>query len=295
MERPERVRREIIRTLTAAGYNEAITFSFVDAHEAAEFGWAEPVAVDAAVRKTNNALRPTHWPSLLRAIKGNQDVGNEDVELFELAAVFPPAGGSELPAEHMELALAGQGELRDLRGALEAVVERIAPQAQLQVCPAKVSGLEEAASAEILLDGQSVGALGQVAASIQRRYGLEKAAMLGRIDADALLSRAQLVRTAHPLPKFPPVRRDLSVILPESTTWGEIAAAIEDVPQPLRTNLEYVTTYRGKPVPKGKKSLTLALEYRSTSATLTSEQVDEQVEQIVAKLAEKFSAELRTA
>ena len=116
--------------MSAAGYDESLTFTFVDQSESALFGLSEPVCVDALNRKTNNALGGTLLPSLLRACKSNQDVGNAAVSLWELAAVFPPSASGLLPAEHVEVALVTTSELADLRGAVEAVVGRIAPQWQ---------------------------------------------------------------------------------------------------------------------------------------------------------------------
>ncbi len=114
--RLEASRRAAGEVLTAAGYYEAITFTFIDDEEAALFGWDNSLAVDRRLRKTNGILRQGLLPSLLRARKTNQDVGNEDVRLFELSAVFPPADGGTLPAEYTQLGMISDGSLQDLRG-----------------------------------------------------------------------------------------------------------------------------------------------------------------------------------
>jgi phenylalanyl-tRNA synthetase beta chain len=292
MGQTERIRRLVMNTLAAAGYSEAVTFSFVDAEEAKLFGWDDPVYVDHRVRRTNNALRPSLLPSLLKAVKTNQDMGNADVSLFELAAVFPPGGKDGLPAEYIELALVSTEGQRDVRGALEAAVRRIAPAAKVSVESA--DGFADT----ILLDGQAAGKIGTIsparAAAIHKHYGLEKNLGVATLRLDALAQRAQLTRTTRPLPKFPPIHRDLSLILDEAATWGELAAAITAVNQPLRVEETYVTTYRGKPIPKGKKSVTVALEYRSNEGTLTNEQVDRQVQDLLTALQKRLTVELRT-
>jgi phenylalanyl-tRNA synthetase beta chain len=96
------------------------------------------------------------------------------------------------------------------------------------------------------------------------------------------------------LPKFPPIRRDLSLIVEEAVTWSQTIEAIRAVEQPLRAEETYVTTYRGKPIPKGRKSVTVALEYRSPDGTLTNEQADEQVRELFGSLKAQLQAELRT-
>jgi len=288
----QRTRRQAGMLLTAAGFNEAITYSFNDADEAALFGFDRVVDVDANVRKTNNTLRPTLWGSLLRACKTNQDAGNAAVDLFELAGVFPPGQG-ELPDEIVELALVSTGDLRDLRGAVEMVVARLVPSAELDIRPADVAGLAEGVAAEVYLADRPIGALGMIAENVQDYYGLEHAVCAARLDFQAVVADAQKRRTFTPLAKFPAVSRDLSLVVAEQTTWRGVRDVIESVAQPMRVGLEYVTTFRGKQIPAGQKSVTVRLIYRSESATLRSEDVDGQVAGVVAALEEKISAALR--
>ena len=290
----QRTRRQAGVLLTAAGFEEAITYSFNDLGEAEMFGFKQVVSVDAAVRKTNNVLRPTLWGSLLRACKTNQDAGNGAVSLFELAAVFPPGREQgQLPDEKVELGMVTTGDLRDLRGAIESVVGRLAPSAGLDVRPCDVVGLAHQGAGEVFLGDRSVGAIGQVADSVKGYYGLEHALCAARLDFQAILDCAKVRRTFTPLPKLPPVSRDLSLVVDEPVTWREIRDAIDGVPQSMRVDVQYVTTFRGTPVPAGRKSVTVRLVYRSEESTLRSEDVDEQVAAIVAVLAEKVSADLR--
>jgi phenylalanyl-tRNA synthetase beta chain len=371
-----RLRRQVGHIMSAAGFDEALSFTFVDKGENELFGVADPIAADTLVRKTNNYIRATLAPSLLRCFKNNQDAGNADISLYELAKVFPPAGAAvvvsgmavpamgstpvravqgnetsgpsarqpkhrmldfrwdedepgdeahgrdghathgqdaratDLPLEHTELALATTRDLRDLRGAIEALLAGVAPQARLEVTPREAVGFDAHASAAILIDGKEVGKLGMIAAGVLSHYGLERPAALATLDFDTLLPLAGITRTYQPLPRFPAVKRDLSLIVDEPVTWHEletlIAGAVavggdrksaQSVGQACPTYLvgiQYVTTYRGKPIPAGKKSVTVTLTYRSAQGTLRSEQVDEQVAQVVAAAKDKLAAELRT-
>ena len=289
----QRTRRQVGLLLTAAGFDEAITYTFSDTAEAEMFGFERLITVDETVRKTNNVLRPTLWPSLLRACKTNQDAGNGAVSLFELAAVFP-SGRGQLPDEKVELALVTTRDLRDLRGAIETLLVRLAPSSAFSVRPADVVGLAPGAGADVVLGDQCVGALGQVADSVQHHYGLEHPLCAARLDFEALLGHAQVRRIFTPLAKFPAASRDLSLVVDEPATWREIQDAIDGVDQPMRADVQYVTTFRGKPIPPGRKSVTVRLVYRSAAGTLRSEDVDEQVAAIVSVLAERVSADLRT-
>jgi phenylalanyl-tRNA synthetase beta chain len=290
--RIETLRRQVGSVLTACGFDEAITFTFVDAAEAALFGCEKPVQVDPLVRKSNNALRPTVLPSLMRCCKTNQDAGNGGANLFELSAVFRP-GASGLPEEHTELAMAGTRDLRELRGTMEELAATVAPKAKITFVPAGVPGLASDAAAEILLDGKACGSVGMIAKNVLDHYGLEHEIAAGTIRFDALLALAGAARKYEPLPRFPSVRRDVSLIVDEGLTWRQLSECIEGVEQELRAGYEYVTTYRGKPIESGKKSVTITLVYRSASGTLRSEQVDEQVSQVIAAAKEKFAADVR--
>jgi len=290
-----RAMRIVREAMVAAGFDEAISSTFVDAEEAELFGFTDCVRVDARVRKTNNLLRPTILLSLLRACKTNQDAGNGEVSLFEAASVFRGNEGRDAPAEHVELAMVTTRDLRDLKGALEAVVARVDPRTELSVAGNEVPGFDESMAAEVLLDGETVGTVGVVAETVLDYYGLstDRPIAAAAVRFEALQQRAERPRSYKPLAKFPPVRRDLSLVVDDELTWRDLIEAIAGVDQPMREGVDYVTTYRGEQIPAGRKSVTLQLTYRSGEGTLTSRQVDEQVEQVLAELKNKFSAELR--
>ena len=291
----ERATRALREVLSAAGFDEAITFTFVDDAEAALFGFEGGVRVDARIRRTNNLLRPCLAPSLLRACKSNQDVGASDVSLYELAAVFPAGDSAEgLPDEYVQLALATQGELRMLRGVLESAVARVVPRAKLEIVPGEVIGLADGASATVVLDGEPAGVMGLAAPAVLDHYGLEKPHALAAINFDMLLARPGEAKTYRPLPRFPAIRRDLSVVVPAATSWGQLAEVIGAVAQDCLEAVEYVGEYVGKQVGRGERSVTFSLVYRSAEGTLRHEEVDEMVAAVLAALAEKLSTTLRT-
>jgi len=291
----QKIRAEIGRVLSAAGFDETITFTFVDAEEAVLFGASEAVCVDAIARRTNNALRPTLVGSLLRACKTNQDAGVGEVNLYELGSVFSRGSGEGegLPVETVELALVSTRPLRDLRGAVEVLCGHIAPASALELKGGSVAGLARDASAQILLDSAPVGAVGQVAGEVLDYYGLVRPIAAATICLDALVRQADLKRTYHPVSRFPAVKRDLSLVVDEAVTWAEMMEVLSAVAQPLRSGVEYVATYRGRPIKKGRKSVTLRLTYQRHEGTLRSEQVDQEVAEVTEAFKKSLGAELR--
>ena len=97
-----------------------------------------------------------------------------------------------------------------------------------------------------------------------------------------------------PLPRFPAIRRDLSLILGEATRYEQVESLIRKVSPQNLEDVEYVTTYRGKPLEKGQKSVTTTLIFRSPTATLTSEQVEPAVQSVIDAAKKELGATLRT-
>ncbi len=288
----ERVRGRLREVLAAAGVDEAVTYSFIDEADAARFGFGAGVRVDAAVRRSTNLLRPTLLPSLLKACRANRDAGSEDVSLYELGAVFPPGSGA-LPEEYTQLAVVAPRELRELRGTVESLIARLVPGARAEVVAADVPGLVEGAAAEVRLDGEPIGALGAIDGEVLAAYGLEGPLAAATLRLEALLERAGAVPEYRPLPTFPPVTRDLSVVVDEELPWAKLAETVRSADQPQLESVAYVGSYRGRPVPSGKKSVTLSLTYRSPEGTLRGEQVDEMVARVVSALSQTLGARLR--
>ncbi|NQU75324.1 MAG: phenylalanine--tRNA ligase subunit beta [Planctomycetes bacterium] len=299
----EWARRTVGEVLNAAGYDEAITFTFIDEAEAELFGWADSLSVDPRLRKTNGTLRQGLMPSLLRARKVNQDAGNEAVHLFELASVFPPAktagDGDLLPQEYTQLGLLTDGSLREVRGAVEAVVRRFDPAWRVRVRADEVQGFRKGTAAELFLvlggdDAvEKLGVMGVVDEKVCDYYGLGDSPAGAMVRFDLLAPLRQAARSYKPVPRFPPIRRDLSVVVPEPVTWEHLAKTIGMAGGDLMEQLDYVDTYRGKQAGPGRKSVTMRLTYRHAGRTLRHEEVDAAVAEVVAALKNEHQAELR--
>ena len=305
--RLESARKALGESLNGAGYHEAITFTFVDQAEGVLFGWPDSLTVDPRLRKRNGVLRQGLLPSLLRARKTNQDAGNENVNLFELSSVFPrlaTAGGEDaLPAEYTQVGLITDGSLQDLRGAVEAAVARFDPAAEVRVRPADVPGLTDGAAAELRLRPGGadadlptpLGVMGQVSEKVRDHYGLTTAPTGAMLRFDLLAELGQTVRVFQPLPRFPAICRDLSIVVDESVTWEAVAQAVTGAAGELLAGLDYVGAYRGKQVGGGQKSMTMRATYRHPDRTLRHEEVDALIQAVVAELENKHNAQLRTA
>lgn len=294
--------------LTGMGFYETVTFSFVTRDEAALFlpKGLRTLAVDEARRKEAPALRPSAVPSLLSCRRVNQRAGVEAhdvggaVRLFETSAVFAETDGGET-AEHRNVTLLvdapdGQRAVRELRGAIEALVRRLGgPDREVTVEPGEpyCAAYEAGAFARITLDGDALGCFGLIDAKTQKRWELETAVATAEVNLDALLNLYPPASKAETLAEFPAIERDLSVVVKEATAWADIERATLGTHPALLDGLRFVGVYRGKPLEKGQKSVTFRLRFRDPARTLRHEEVDPQVEGVVKALESEVGAELR--
>ncbi|MDB5354121.1 MAG: pheT [Phycisphaerales bacterium] len=278
---------ETIRlTLIGGGYFEAITFSFASDLLANDFipagahGEQPLLRAEHTVRKADAHLRPSILPGLLESVRHNETAGGIEPRLFEIGSTFwrDPAGN---PVERRRLALVGGHDLRDVRGAVESLLCRLDANRAVAIVPDTRSGFAPAAGGRIEWGGHVIGHLGKIDRSVAEKLSLREIPAAAELDIEPLLAGMQHVPQLRPLPKYPSVRRDLSLVVPEPTRYEKIESLIRATQPKDMEDLQYVTTYRGKPLEKGQKSVTVTIVFRSPTETLTSEQVDASVQKVV--------------
>lgn len=286
-------------TLVGAGYFEAVTFSFVSDLLASDFvppdaDPANPLPrVAPAVRKADASLRPSLLPGLLEAVRRNETNGSEGAKLFEIGSTFwnDRAGNVQ---ERRRLGFSGSEDVREVRGVVEAILTRLDAARSLAIIPDNHPGFGKGAGGRIEWGGATIGYLGKIDQAVAEKLSLRVRPAAAQIDLEPLLAGAQLVPQLRPLPKFPAVRRDLSFVLPEPVRFAALESAVRSASPQWMEDLEYVTTYRGKPLEKGTKSVTITLVFRSPSETLTSEAVEASVATVVEAVKTEVGATLRT-
>lgn len=286
--------------LVAHGYHETITPSFLPEAHARAFVTAGDalLCVDADRRSSDPYLRPSLLPSLLEVRKLNQDRGNAGVKLYEIADVFARQG--DTPHERTALAMLADAEdasaaVRGMRGALEDVLAAVggpAARGQLRVEPVE-GDARYAAAADVKLAGQTIGRLGLLSGAGLKPFGLQASAALLEVDYAPIAALYPPRSGTIDLPRFPAIERDVSIIVAESVRWAQIEELAAGTEPALLESLAFLTTYRGKPIPKGQKSVSFRMVFRDPDATLRHEQVDPQVAAVVEALRRGIDAELR--
>lgn len=295
----EKTASKVRAYFNGCGFFETINVSFVDNQTAELFSQTsipDHLAVGDVSRKSANLLRQNLIGSLIGVMQSNYHAGNVPCRVYELADTFlPSAAGQVLPEEGIKLGLAGDMDFQAFRGVLEGLLERLTYGMKTEFRPGQWKWAR--AGAEIFTGDRRIGMAAALRNEIAQQLDLDKGMVCAaELDFQALieLSAGALPR-ARPLPRFPSVTRDLSLVLDEPVTWVAVEREITAAAPAELEQVQFAGLYRGKPIPAGKKSVTVSLRFRDEDGTLRHEQVDEFEQAILERLKETFKAELRTA
>jgi len=288
------------RTLLALGWNEAVSSSFCGAEDAARFARepASAVAIGNPLSEEAGMLRPSLLPGMLDMLALNISRDLEGAALFEMGTTF--SGGPERVEERPSLGLGATGnafdqqavDFYDVKGTVEAVLGRFASRSLHFDCFPAASGLMPAwlhpgRSARAVLDGATVGWFGQLHPAEAERRKLKQAIWIGELWLDRLYKQSLRQPVVEELSRFQPVRRDFSVILPDTVAWAKVAAALDALAIPELRSFEPKEVLRdskGKLTDAGHYSLLLGIVFQSLERTLREEEVQQWSQQVVAAL-----------
>ena len=309
----EMKQRLLRRALNASGFYEAINFSFVAEQSQIELiPWFADQEISQSEVKNPiiedaSRMRLTLLPGLLNSLRHNLNHGLRDVRLFELGHVFAVHKKGELPWERLALGMVATGgvleesraqvdrelDFFDLKGALESGVTGINLSA-LKFAKADVKHLRVGQSAEIRTsDNTKIGTMGRLAQEIASSYKFRQPVFVLELDLASLLATTEQQVLYTPLPRYPSVVRDLSLLVSRDISFAEIVELIKQRSKSECRDVMLVGTYEGASIPAGKRSITLRLEYRLDDRTLRDEEVDEQHAQLTSVLLQTFGAEQR--
>jgi phenylalanyl-tRNA synthetase beta chain len=308
--------RGLRRTLQALGFDEAIGFSFIDVASdnhfelIPEFNVQEPerafVTLQNPITENEARMRPTLIPGLLNSLRNNLNHGVRNVRLFETGRVFAKSDSAGLPTEREAFALIATGgaseenraqasrdtDFFDLKGSVEAAVA-VMNRGLLRFTKAQVKHLKAGQSARVMLgDGSPIGSIGRLADSITDTYKFRQPVFVAELDLTRLLSVEELPAQYKPLPRYPSVVRDLTLLVDRDVTLEDLLRTVKEQRVAECLGAQLVGTYEGEKIPVDKRAVTLRVEYRSNERTLRDEEVEERQRGLIDSLLRQYSAQL---
>lgn len=294
----DRVLEILRRGVTAAGIDEAMTTSVVPEKWTQAFSpWSdgEPLRCRTPMLKGADRLRKSLVPSLLEARRVNESMGNHDAGLFETAHVYLPRP-SGLPQEPWVLGIVSPGDFFFLKGVVESCLELLHIDAPLVVRQCELPLLDPVRQCCLELEERVLGYLGVVSPKGLKQFGLKTATTVTELDLSVLASAAHLVPQQQPLSEYPPIARDLNLVVDERVTWAALEATVTQTAGPLLESLRFQEVYRDPEKDgAGKKRLFFSITLRSPRQTLTNEQADEIRDNVVSACAQQHQATLLNA
>lgn len=311
---PELVAEQTVRnTLILAGLTEALTVSLTNpsALEAlqlpADHPWHGAARLTNPLVEDHVQLRTSLVPGLLHVARVNARHRLTDVQVFEIGRTFHPASGGSV-AERRRLAVLMMGQILDgawnlpaasvsvdfyhLKGVVEALLEELHIGGAVYEA-ASTPWLHPGRSAQLKLDGEIVATLGELHPQVAARFDLPLPAHVAELDLDGILARAVLRPKFAPLPRYPSVRRDISLIVATNISAAQVEQVIRDAGGAHLQKVEVFDVYTGPPVPSGHVNLAYALQFRSSERTLTADDVATAMSAITQALRRRLRGKIR--
>ena len=287
--------------LAARGYQEAVTFSFVNAEaQAAMAPGQAPIPLANPISSEMAVMRAQIWPGLVRAMLYNVHRQRTRVRLFETGLVFHRlseglrqepvvAGLATGPVNPEQWGEAARNcDFFDVKGDVEALLDRCRVRTTVSFEAASLPALHPGRSARLLCDGTPIGSLGEVHPELSREWKHTAPVYLFELSLSALSGGRRL--RFEPLPRHLAVRRDLAVVVDESVSAEKLRNCVGQAGVDVLENLELFDVYRGEGIESGKKSLAIGLSFRHGSRSLVDEEVEEGTRSITSALAKHLGA-----
>lgn len=293
--------------LVDRGYQEAITYSFVDPKiQALLHPSEESLILPSPISVEMSAMRLSLWSGLLSAVVYNQNRQQSRVRLFETGLRFVPDTAANLGIRQ-DVMLAGViagnryeehwnlerqvVDFYDLKGDLEAILDLTGKLDDVQFKAETNPALHPGQSAAIYLAGKRVGFIGVVHPDLERKLDLNGRTVVFEIEWEALAERR--IPQAREISRYPANRRDIAVVVAENVPAEDILAECKKVGVNQVVGVNLFDVYRGKGVAEGYKSLAISLVLQDTTRTLEEEEIAATVAKCVEALKQRFQASLR--
>ncbi|MDQ0975601.1 phenylalanyl-tRNA synthetase beta chain [Neobacillus niacini] len=304
----QKKRRIVRQYLEGAGLYQAVTYSLTSEEKAAQFALEKRDFIRLAMpmSEDRSILRLSIMPQLLEVVKYNSARQNDSLAVYETGAVFLANGNEVLPEEqeHLAGAITGlwhshswQGEKKAVdfyvvKGILEGLFAKLGLTESVTYVQAKVDNMHPGRTAEIHLNGERIGFVGQVHPTMQKELDL-KDTYVFELSLKAVLEEATEALRYEAIPRFPSITRDIALVVDKETVSGVLKDVIQQAGGKLLKEVSVFDLYEGERMEEGKKSIAYSLKYMDPERTLTDEEVTKVHTQVLEALKTQAGAVLR--
>jgi phenylalanyl-tRNA synthetase beta chain len=310
------VRNRIRGLMTGFGFSEAINYSFIASNSGdrlrlkPEDPRRNAVAILNPLSEEQAIMRTSLIPGLLETMQRNLSRQEKNLKLFEIGKVYLATAAEQLPEETEYLAGLWTGnrseaswhsketacDFYDLKGVVEGLLQGLAiTGVDTRSLPKNAcTYMRPGHSAEILVQRISLGRIGEIHPDVLSRFDLKQTAYLFELNVDALLALVPKTKQSKPIPKFPAVSRDITLIVDKKIASGNLLKFVDALEEELIENIHLFDIFDGKPIPAGMKSISFRITYRSSARTLEDDEVNRLHKNISARLLKEFDASLPT-
>ncbi len=288
---------EVMQSLVARGYQEVITYSFISekyhdliSPEAKKIVLSNPISAELST------MRSSLWAGLLQTLESNQRRGHSDARFFEIGLCFAGVEASKqsnklagiITGNRFDAQWSGEPtpvDFFDVKADLESILALTG--AKFIFVAGEHSALQKGQTAKIVLDGKQVGWMGALSPVVAKELSLPKC-YLFEINLEAALTGKIAQYTAFS--QYQQAQRDIALILDESIPVSELMDSIEALQQSNFVGVSLFDLYAGENIELGKKSVAFSLSYQSLEGTLSDDEVNGKVDEVLALMNDKFSA-----
>lgn len=298
------------------GFNEVISYSFIPDQYPDLVGAAQDSRLRAFVRILNPitneqaVMRTSLFPGLIGAVKNNLSYDEKDLRLYECGKVFISSMEGSLPEEIPCMAgvMVGLFERKtwygderscdffDVKGAVEGLLEGLGVEDEVFRRGTSDPAYDSNESVSIVYGGRVIGRAGRASSTMEKAYGFESTPLfLFDLDLEGLQTVLKKERRVRPLAKFPPVYRDISIIVDKNVESGKIADIIMEEGGDLVESVRLFDLYVGKQMGPNEKAMAYRICYRSKTGTLEGASVNRIYEATIGRIISQTGGRLREA
>ena len=305
----QKLRRKVRTIAQGAGLSEIISYALTTPEKAVDFTLSPTTVTELMWPMTveRSALRQNIVSGMLDTIAYNVNRKNSNIAIYEIGKVFHQTGDvtMDLPQEVETFAFALTGLVAEkdfqtpavpvdffyAKGIVEALFDKLDLSVDF-VAEKGLANLHPGRTASIILDGQTVGFVGQVHPQTARDYAIPET-YVGEINLAAVEAALQPAKPFVEITKFPAVVRDIALLLPKATSHQQVVNAIQIAGVKRLTHIKLFDVYEGSNLEAGKKSMAYTLTFQNPEASLTDEEVARYMEKIQGSLEKELGAEVR--